>query len=40
MAIIGAGSKLVLETGQKVFSSASANNTIQMVISVLESAND
>jgi hypothetical protein len=40
VAIIGAGSKLVLETGQKVFSSASANNTIQMVISVLESAND
>jgi len=40
MAVISAGSKLVLETGQKVYSSASANNKVQMVISVLESAND
>ena len=40
MAVISAGSKLVLETGQKVYSSASANNSFQMVISVLESAND
>ena len=32
--------KLVLETGQKVYSSASANNTVQLVMSVLESAND
>jgi len=40
MAVISAGSKLVLETGQKVYSSASANNTVQLVMSVLESAND
>jgi len=39
--VIGGGSgKLVLETGQKVFSSASANNSVQLVMSVLESAND
>ena len=31
---------IVLETGQKVYSSASANNTVQLVMSVLESAND
>ena len=37
---IPAGAKLVLETGQKVYSSASANNTVQLVMSVLESAND
>jgi hypothetical protein len=40
MAVISAGAKLVLETGQKVYSSASANNTVQLVMSVLESAND
>ena len=39
--VIGGGSgKLVLETGQRVFASASANNSVQLVISVLESAND
>lgn len=39
--IIGGGTgKLVLETGQKVFASAEANNRIQVVMSVLESAND
>ena len=40
MAVISAGAKLVLETGQKVYSGASANNTVQLVMSVLESAND
>lgn len=40
MAVISAGAKLVLESGQKVYSSASANNTVQLVMSVLESAND
>jgi hypothetical protein len=40
MAVISAGSKLVLETGQKVYSSASANNSVQLLMSVLESAND
>lgn len=40
MAVISAGAKLVLETGQKVYSSASANNSVQLVMSVLESAND
>ena len=40
MAIISAGSKLVLESGQKVYASASANNSIQLVMSILESAND
>jgi len=40
LAVIGAGSKLVLETGQKVIASASANNSVQMLMSVLESAND
>jgi len=40
MAIISAGSKLVLESGQKVFASASANNSVQLVMSILESAND
>ena len=40
VAIIGAGSKLVLETGQKVYASATANNAVQLLMSVLESAND
>jgi hypothetical protein len=40
MAVISAGSKLVLESGQKVFASASANNSVQLVMSILESAND
>jgi len=40
MAVISAGAKLVLETGQKVYSSASANNSVQLLMSVLESAND
>ena len=40
MAVISAGAKLVLETGQKVYSSASANNHVQLLMSVLESAND
>jgi len=40
MAIISAGSKLVLESGQKVYASASANNSVQLVMSILESAND
>jgi len=39
MAIISAGSKLVLETGQSVIASASANNSVQLLMSVLESAN-
>ena len=39
--VIGGGTgKLVLETGQSIFASASANNHIQLVMSVLESAND
>lgn len=40
LSIINPGSKLVLETGQKVFASASANNSVQLVMGVLESAND
>ena len=40
LAVIGAGSKLVLETGQKVVASASANNSVQLLMSILESAND
>ena len=40
MAIISAGSKLVLESGQKVYASASSNNSVQLVMSILESAND
>jgi hypothetical protein len=40
MAVVSPGSKLVLETGQKVYASASANNAVQMLMSVLESAND
>ena len=40
MAIIAAGSKLVLESGQKVYASASANNAVQLLMSILESAND
>ena len=40
MAIISAGSKLVLESGQTVYASASANNSVQLVMSILESAND
>jgi hypothetical protein len=39
MSIISAGSKLVLESGQKIFASASANNSVQLVMSVLESVN-
>jgi len=39
MSIISAGSKLVLETNQKIFASASANNAVQLVMSVLESVN-
>lgn len=39
VAIIGPGSKLVLETGQGVVSSAGANNTLQLVMGVLESTN-
>jgi hypothetical protein len=39
MSIISAGSKLVLETGQKIFAAASANNSVQLVMSVLESVN-
>jgi hypothetical protein len=39
--VIGGGSgKLVLETGQKVIATASENNSVQLVMSVLESAND
>lgn len=40
MAVISAGSKLVLEPEQKVFASASANNAVQLLMSVLESSND
>jgi hypothetical protein len=40
LSIINPGSKLVLETGQKVYASASANNSVQLVMGVLESAND
>lgn len=40
MAVISAGSKLVLEPEQKVYASASANNSVQLLMSVLESAND
>ena len=40
MAIIAAGSKLVLESGHKVYASASANNAVQLLMSILESAND
>lgn len=39
MSIISAGSKLVLESGQSIFASASANNEVQLVMSVLESVN-
>jgi hypothetical protein len=39
VAIIGPGSKLVLETGQSVISSAGANSTLQLVMGVLESTN-
>jgi hypothetical protein len=39
VAIIGPGSKLVLETGQSVVSSAGANSTLQLVLGVLESTN-
>lgn len=39
LAIIASGSKLVLETGQSVYASAEANNTVQLVMGVLESAN-
>jgi hypothetical protein len=40
LSIINPGSKLVLETGQSVISSVSANNSVQVVMGVLESAND
>jgi hypothetical protein len=40
MAVISAGAKLVLETGQKVYASCESNNTVQLVMSVLETAND
>lgn len=39
VAVIGPGSKLVLETGQSVVSSAGANSTLQLVMGVLESTN-
>jgi hypothetical protein len=39
LAIISPGSKLVLETNQSVSSSAAANNTIQLILGILESAN-
>lgn len=39
VAIIGPGSKLVLETGQSVKASAGANSTLQLVMGVLESTN-
>lgn len=39
VAIIGPGSKLVLETGQSVIASAGANSTLQLVMGVLESTN-
>lgn len=39
VAIIGPGSKLVLETGQSVKASAGANDTLQLVMGVLESTN-
>jgi hypothetical protein len=39
LAVIGPGSKLVLETGQSVIASAGANNQVQLVMGVLESAN-
>jgi len=39
LAIIGPGSKLVLESGQSVVASAGANNKVQLVMGVLESAN-
>lgn len=39
--VIGGGTgKLVLESGQSIFASASANNHIQLVMSILDSAND
>lgn len=39
--VIGGGTgKLVLETGQSIFASAGANNHIQLVMSILDSAND
>lgn len=39
--IIGGGTgKLVLETGQSVYASANVNNTVQLVMSILETAND
>lgn len=39
LAIIASGSKLVLETGQSLYASSGANNTVQLVMGVLESAN-
>jgi len=39
--IIGGGTgKLVLETGQSVFARAGSNNALQLVMSILETAND
>jgi hypothetical protein len=40
LSVINPGSKLVLETGQGVIASASANSSVQVVMGVLESAND
>lgn len=39
--VIGGGTgKLVLETGQSVFAKAGDNNKLQLVMSILETAND
>lgn len=39
--VIGGGTgKLVLETGQSVFAKAGTNNALQLVMSILETAND
>jgi hypothetical protein len=39
LAVISPGSKLVLETNQSVSSFAAANNTVQLILGILESAN-
>lgn len=40
LSLISPGSKLVLEQNEKVFGSATANNEVELVISVLESSNE
>lgn len=39
VSMIGPGSKLVLESGQSVIATAGSNNTLQLVMGVLESTN-